>query len=77
MARCGRKKGTKNKQKGIPTNFGFWVNILRNKKYLEDFISRGDKRQKSEIRYTLNYARKFEPEIFEELTGKDILRRMK
>lgn len=78
MPKRGRKKGSKNKNASQPlTLLGFWVHILRNPKTVEEFLKRGDKRQKNEIKQVLNYCKGNEPEIFEEVNGKEILKRLK
>lgn len=78
MVKRGRKKGSMNKNASQPlTLLGYWYHVLKNPKTLEDFIKRGDERQKNEIKQALVYCKGNEPDIYEELNGKDIMRRMK
>ena len=72
----GRKKGSKNKHKGMPENYTFWRSILQDDQ-IEEFIVRGDERQHELIKHTLLYLEKDDLEIFEQIKSKQILRRLK
>lgn len=76
MAKRGRKKGSKNKFKGIPENFYYW-RITVGQEVINDFLERGSEYQKELIKHTLDYLKANEPEYFEEVNGEEILRRLK
>ena len=68
----GRKKGSKNRLKGLPENYSFWCGILKSD-HIKEFIKRGDQRQKQLIKHTLEYMKKEDPETFEYVKGNKIL----
>ena len=57
MAKRGRKKGQKNIYKGKPDNFYFWRSIIGSEQ-VNEFIKRGDIRQKHLIKQTLEYLKR-------------------
>ena len=61
------KKERKNLTLRVPTNFNFWYITIQNPKEIEDFISRGNDRQKECIKRTFNYVRKTDIEDYERL----------
>jgi len=75
--RKGRPKGSKNKLKGLPTNFACWYHTLKHAEYVEAFIERGNTKQKKEIKHFLKYCKKTEQEYFEKINGEEMLKRLK
>ena len=61
----------------IPANYNFWCRIIATPKDLQQFLERGNERQKSCIIRILNYIRKFNQEKFEQVKGKYWLKTFK
>lgn len=72
-----RRKKKEKFRNTIPNNYSFWSLTLSREDEINDFLKRGNKRQFEEIKHTLIYIQRFEPEQFEEIKGKEILRRLK
>ena len=67
----GRKKGS---TKEI-SNLIFWKGILRENK-VQQFIDRGSKEQKTTIKNVLKYLSNMQPEFFEQVNGKNLLKQL-
>lgn len=74
MAKRGRSKGS---LKSIPHNITWWKWTLLKPSEIIAFIEKGDNRQKNDMRSVLRYLKLSEPEFFEKINGKEILRRLK
>jgi len=60
-----------------PANFAFWESTVKNEKNMNQFLLRGDTRQKSFIISTLNYIKKIKPLEFILIKGQDWLDKFK
>ena len=67
----GRPKGSKE-----ISNLIFWKGMLKDNK-IQDFIDRGTKEQKITIKNILKYLSNMQPEFFEQVKGKQILKDLK
>ncbi len=67
----GRKKGSTKEL----SNLIFWKGMLRDDK-IQPFIDRGTKEQKATIKKILKYLKNIEPEFFEQVRGKQILKQL-
>jgi len=72
----GRKKGTKNISLGEPHNLSFWKITLKRPEEVHDFLTRGDSRQKEEIKNILLYLKRAEIDFFDDVNGEEILRKL-
>jgi len=77
MTPGGRKKGSKNKQRGIPSNLAFWKLTLKNPEEVNAFLERGSISQKETIKNILVYLKRKDKDFFEEVNGEDILKEIK
>lgn len=59
-----------------PNNYSFWVYTLSEPKHVKAFIDRGSDKQKDNITHVLIYMEKFDPEKFEAIKGKEILKEL-
>ena len=73
----GRKPGSKNKFSGEPHNLAFWKITLSRPEEVNAFIDRGSKQQKETIKEILSYLQRFDPDFFEKINGKEILKELK
>ena len=71
------KRGRKKLFSNIPSNYDFWCGVLKNPNETHQFLTRGDENQKNSIVRTLNYMRKFNRELFDEVKGSVILNTLK
>lgn len=71
------KRGRKRLLSSVPSNYSFWRCVLKNKNEVDKFINKGDERQHSCMIRTVNYLRKFDNEFYNEINGKEILKRLK
>lgn len=60
-----------------PQHYSFWVTTLQNEQHREQFLQKGDSRQKECIINTLEYMKAYDPDIFEEINGKEILKQFR
>ncbi len=60
----------------IPNNYSFWYWTLKNSDEVNQFIIRGNQSQHESMTHVLLYMQRHDPEKFEEIKGKDILRRL-
>ena len=74
MAKRGRKKGSRNKSKGLPNNMNYWRFVFADKKAVDAFLQKGDKRQKTDMKDVLLYLKKYDSEFFHEVNGNKILK---
>ena len=65
------------KSYGEPHNYYFWLGILKEEHHVKNFLENGDKRQVKLILATLLYLKGREPEIFEKIEGKKLLKLFK
>lgn len=77
MTKRKTKRGRKKLLSNYPTNLNCWRFVLRNDKYVNQFISRGNKEQKRQIIRVLNYLKRFEPDEFTLLDGERLLIKFK
>ena len=68
----GRKKGS---TKEI-SNLVFWKGVLQDD-IIQEFIDRGTIEQKTTIKNVLKHLKSMEPEFFEYVKGKQILKQLK
>jgi len=59
-----------------PNNLIFWKMTLKEDK-IQPFLDRGLKDQKKTIKNVLKYLKNMEPEFFEQVEGKQILKQLK
>ena len=71
------KKTIKNRTRGEPNNYAFWRLVVSNWDEVMEFINRGDARQKGNVRDTLEYISKKNPEYFKEIKGRIIMKKLK
>jgi len=71
------KKGRKKLFSKTPSNLAFWKFTIRKPKELEQFLLRGDERQKHYIIRVLNYLKQFEPIEFKTIQGQMWLKKFK
>ncbi len=60
-----------------PHNLCFWKMTLKKPDEINDFLVRGNKRQKEEIKNVLLYLKRFDPDFFEDVEGENILEKIK
>lgn len=77
MTPKGRKKGSRNKRKGLPNNMNYWRFVFQKEEDVNAFLSRGDKRQKNDMKDVLTYFKKHDSEFFNEINGQKILKELK
>lgn len=70
-------KRKKRKFSGLPHNLNFWIYTLKRPEEVNDFLVRGNQRQKNDIKHVVIYLKRNNEELFEEINGKEILRRLK
>lgn len=75
MKKRGRKKGGKNVAQ--PTNISCWIVTLKKPDEIDAFIKRGNDRQKADIVAVLKWLKIYDEELYDEVNGKEIMRRMK
>ncbi len=68
----GRKKGSTKEL----SNLVFWKGMLKDNK-IQDFIDRGTKEQKTTIKNVLKYLKNIQPDFFEQVNGKNLLKQLK
>jgi len=73
----GRPKGAKKKSSGEPHNYAYWYWTLKNPETVNAFLERGSEQQKESIKEIISYAKRYDPDFFEEVKGEEILERMK
>lgn len=61
-----RRKRTFTKE---PTNLSFWLSTIKNEEDLNQFLLRGDEKQKQSIIQVLNYLKRLDPQEFRVLNG--------
>lgn len=71
-----KKKRTRYKRSS-KVNYSFWRWTLQKSEELQQFLERGDARQKGEIMQTLEHFKNADPEFFERIEGKLWLKRFK
>lgn len=71
------KRGRKKLFSNVPSNFDFWCLVLKNPDETQDFINRGNENQHNSMIRTLNYLRKYEKELFNQINGVAILKELK
>ena len=74
MPKRGRKKGSKNKYYGEPSNLSFWKITLKRPEEVNAFLNRGSKQQKATIKEILIYLKRADKEFFERVNGEEILK---
>ena len=75
-AKRGRKKGSKNYHSGEPRNYAFWYWTLRNREVTNAFLERGSVQQKESIKQIVSYAKRYNPDFYERINGKEILEKL-
>ena len=70
----GRPKGS---IKGSPHNLAWWKWTLVKPEEVTAFIERGNEQQRANMKCILKHLRVNEPEFFEKINGKEIVRRLK
>lgn len=73
----GRKKGSKNKTSGEPSNLAFWKITLKRPEEVNAFLERGSEKQKQTIKEILIYLKRKDKEFFERANGEEILKEIK
>lgn len=61
---------------GVPSNYDFWKGLLKENK-IQEFIDRGNQRQKDTIKHVLKYLKKQDSELFNEIKGNNLLKQLK
>ena len=70
------RKERKNLSLRKTVNLHFWVWTLEKPEQAQEFIDRGDDRQRDCIKRVLNYLKKTDEEEFERLGGKECLKKL-
>ena len=63
------KRGRKRKEDVLPNNLNFWTYTLTKPEEVHQFLLRGNNRQKTEILIVLNYIKKTDDILFEQIRG--------
>lgn len=61
----------------LPNNHSFWQLTLSREDEVKQFLERGNRSQHEQMNHSLVYMERFEPEKFEEIKGKEILKKLK
>ena len=77
MKKKPTKRGRKKLLSRIPSNFAFWKWTLQDEEELNQFLLRGDERQRKCIIRTLNYLKQLEPLEFKIVKGETWLEKFK
>lgn len=72
-----KRKAIANRSRGMSNNYYFWRGVVKEPDTVQQFIDRGDFRQRGCIRDTLEYLRSSEPEYYSEIGGAKILKKLK
>lgn len=61
----------------MPTNLAFWRWTLAKEKDVNSFLERGTEQQLKNMLHALQYFKRMEDEYFEQINGKEIIKKLK
>ena len=65
------------KKRKLPSNLDCWRFTLKRPEQVNSFLERGNKKQHKQIRDCLEYLKTREPEFFEKIDGKLMLKKFR
>jgi hypothetical protein len=72
------KKSKRTKlRNSIPSNYGFWCWTLKSEEETQEFINRGDERQRGCLLHVLMYMERRDEELFKKIKGKETIKKLK